>query len=98
MKIHFVAQDNTDDANIQIYWRIVASKLPAGKTGVAGEEKDAEDWCQFRDSADYPLSLLGAYPMGFEGNPVFEVGSSGADQLGMVTASIMVALGASLLV
>ena len=64
MKIKFVAQDNTDDANMEIYWRIVASKLPEGKTGVANEEKDAEDWCQFRDSSDYPMSLMGAYPTG----------------------------------
>jgi hypothetical protein len=96
MKIHFSAQDNTDDANIQIYWRIVASKLPAGRTGVAGEEKDAEDWCQFRDSADYPMSLLGAYPMGFDGRPVFEVEQSGAGRVDVVVASMVAALCAAL--
>eukprot|EP00039_Didymoeca_costata_P018041 m.331910 g.331910 ORF g.331910 m.331910 type:complete len:354 (+) comp16814_c0_seq1:97-1158(+) len=72
MTVKFYAQDNVDDANIKIFWRITASKLPKGQTGQAGEEKDAEDWCQFRDGGDYPLTLMGAYPIEFEGNPVFD--------------------------
>jgi len=92
MKIKFVAQDNTDDANMEIYWRIVASKLPEGKTGVAGEEKDAEDWCQFRDSSDYPMSLMGAYPTGYDGKPVFQVEQSHASRAGAAAAATIAAV------
>jgi hypothetical protein len=86
MKLKFFAQDNLDDAHIGVYWRIAASKLPAGKTGVDGEEKDAEDWCQFRDGSDYPLSLMGAYPIEFVGNPVFDIQPDGS---GAVVSSIL---------
>jgi len=96
MKIRFVAQDNTDDANMEIYWRIVASKLPEGKTGVANEEKDAEDWCQFRDSSDYPMSLMGAYPTGYDGKPVFEVEESAASHATAAALATVSALAAAL--
>jgi len=83
MKLRFFAQDNIDDANIEFHFRIAASLLPPGKTGVPGQEKDAEDWCQFRDSADYPMSLMNPYPNGFDGLPVFTSRRSAA----MTTAS-----------
>jgi len=92
MKIKFVAQDNTDDANMEIYWRIVASKLPEGKTGEPHEEKDAEDWCQFRDSSDYPMSLMGAYPTGYDGKPVFQVEQSASSRATAVAAAVVAAV------
>lgn len=73
MKIKFFAADNYDDGNIQFYWRVVASKLPAGGTGIEGEEKDAEDWCQAsRDGADYPSSMMNPYPDGYDAPRVMD--------------------------
>jgi hypothetical protein len=88
MKLRFFAQDNIDDANIEFYFRIAASRLPPGKTGVEGEEKDAEDWCQFRDSADYPMSLMNPYPNGFDGLPVFQQRKSAASVAGLSGAVV----------
>jgi len=94
MMVKFFAQDNTDDAHIEFNWRIVASKLP--EDAETKEEKDAEDWCQFRDSADYPLSLMDPFPGDFAGRPVFEVDDSGAQThgstLGVVAAAICAAV------
>lgn len=91
MRLKFQAFDNIDDAHIEMYWRITASKLPEGTTGEEGEEKDAEDWCQFRDAADFPLSLMGAYPKNFNGNPVFDVRPSSGSRLAPAAALIAAA-------
>lgn len=96
MHIKFQAFDNIDDAEMGIHWRIVASKLPEGQTGKGKEEKDAEDWCQFRDAADFPMSLMGAYPKNFAGNPVFDVEESSASGLASVLAAVAVAVAAAL--
>ena len=89
MKVKFMAQDNTDDAHIEFNWRIVASKLPPDADG---QERDAEDWCQFRDSADYPMSLMDPFPNGFEGLPVFDVQESSAVTLTAAFYTVAVAL------
>jgi len=96
MRVKFQAFDNIDDAHLGINWRIVASKLPEGSTGVPGEEKDAEDWCQFRDAADYPMSLMGAYPKNFKGNPVFDIKRSSGAGLVPAAAAVLAAVGAAL--
>jgi len=89
MMVKFMAQDNMDDAQIKFNWRITASKLPQDPE--TKEEKDAEDWCQFRDSADYPMSLMDPFPGDFKGRPVFEVEQSGAHVQGSVLAIIIAA-------
>jgi hypothetical protein len=82
MRVKFQAFDNIDDAQMEFNWRIVASKLAEGTTGQSGEEKDAEDWCQFRDPSQYPQEqLMGAYAKNFNGNPVFDVQTSSASRL-----------------
>lgn len=94
LKLKFYAADNIDDARIEIYFRVTASKLAPGKTGVEGQEKDAEDWCQFRDSADYPASLLKPYPDGFDGLPVFKSRKSAAAGLGPLPVLVAAATAA----
>lgn len=89
MRIMFFAQDNIDDAHMNIHWRIAASNLPK----INNEEKDAEDWCQYRDASDYPLSLAGAYPFGFDGNPVFD---KAEDSASTVTSCLFVTVAAAL--
>jgi hypothetical protein len=42
------------------------------QAGVAGQEKDAEDWSMMRDGAGYPNSLMSPYPNNYNGTPVFE--------------------------
>lgn len=94
MKVKFQAFDNIDDAQMEIYWRIVASKLPEGTTGDNDNtEKDAEDWCQYRDAADFPMSLMGAYPLEFGGNPVFDIDTSSANRLVPGAAMLLTVVG-----
>lgn len=77
MFIEFFTEDNFDDANIDFYWRIAASEIKSTNPGDANN-KDAEDWSQYRDGADYPMALMKPYPEGYDGVPVFEqaLGSS----------------------
>ena len=51
-------QDNTDDAAIDIYWRVAASYIRPTNSENPAEQKDAEDWTMTRDGAGYPASLL----------------------------------------
>lgn len=72
MFIEFFTEDNFDDANIDFQWRVAASML----TNIdPKKDKDGEDWAQYRDGADYPMSLMKPYPEGYEGDAVFETDS-----------------------
>jgi len=73
MFIEFFTEDNFDDANIDFQWRVAASML----TNIdPTKDKDGEDWAQYRDGADYPMSLMKPYPEGYEGDAVFETDSA----------------------
>jgi hypothetical protein len=72
MFIEFFTEDNFDDANIDFQWRVAASIMTNMDPT---KDKDGEDWAQYRDGADYPMSLMKPYPEGYEGDAVFETDS-----------------------
>lgn len=73
MEIEFYTEDNFDDANIDFHWRIAASEVQTVDDTPGREEtRDGEDWAQYRDGADYPMSLMKPYPEGYEGDAIFE--------------------------
>lgn len=67
--------ENCDDEQVSIYWRVTASQQPPSPSGV---QKDSEDWCLWRQGADYPSSLLQPYPQDYVPPPVFEASLSSA--------------------
>lgn len=71
MFVEFYTEDNFDDASIDFHWRIAASMVTSSDPS-STEDKDAEDWSQYRDGADYPMSLMNPYPEGYDGEPVFD--------------------------
>eukprot|EP00040_Diaphanoeca_grandis_P004613 m.29488 g.29488 ORF g.29488 m.29488 type:complete len:361 (+) comp16101_c1_seq1:191-1273(+) len=72
MFIKFHTEDNYDDANIDFHWRISASYEKSTNGADSTQEKDAEDWSQFRDGAQFPMALMPAYPLGYVEPAVFE--------------------------
>lgn len=72
LKLMFVAQDNKDDSEIGILWRIVASHVKSTNGEVAGEDKDAEDWTLYRSGGDYPAALMAITPENYSPDPVYE--------------------------
>lgn len=80
LNIMFLVKDNFDDANIDFYWRIAASYELSHDESEANKdvEKDAEDWSQYRDGAQFPEALMPAYPIGYEEPAVFEKESTDA--------------------
>ena len=76
------AQDNFDDAQIEVLWRITSSYMLSTDTDTGGAtpQKDDEDWSLYRNGGAYPASLTQPYPEGYDGEPVFQqsTGTSGA--------------------
>mmetsp|Transcript_5516 Transcript_5516/g.16660 ORF Transcript_5516/g.16660 Transcript_5516/m.16660 type:complete len:380 (+) Transcript_5516:42-1181(+) len=91
----FYAADNTDDAAIDIQWRITASYIrPTNleEAGSPGEQKDAEDWSMSRDGAGYPMSLVAPYPANYNGTPVFETSTGSSASWTAPLAQLVLAL------
>lgn len=101
VQVKFFAQDNFDDANIDFQWRIAASKVRSSNSDAQktdpeniDQSKDAEDWCQFRDGADFPQSLMKPYPVNYVPPDVFgtALAASGAGATASSAVAIAIAL------
>lgn len=91
--IRFHTEDNYDDANIDFHWRVSASYEPSTNGADPSQEKDAEDWSQFRDGAQFPMALMPAYPIGYVEPAVFgEATTDAASTTSPVFALILAAL------
>lgn len=79
LRLMFAAQDNKDDSEIGILWRIVSSHIKSANEDEPDEDKDAEDWTLYRSGGDYPAALVDVTPENYKPDPVYtEASTSGA--------------------
>ncbi len=95
MRLQFYCKQNCDQADMDFYWRVVASH-ETSPLNSAAEKSDNQDWCSFRRGDDFPTSLLDPYPQNYKAPPVFERSTTAAAHpaVSLALLALTAALGA----
>lgn len=92
MNVIFYAQDNTDDSEINIWWRITGSHVVTSDPDPTSGEGEAENWSLHRSANDFPDSFGDRYAKTHQGFPVFQASTGSSASWTAPTAALVTLL------